>query len=398
MKRWMLVVAVLGIFTGCQNAKHEMSREQSLKRWYTARADVLCGLGGEQLKAGQLDAAAKSAKEAMALDGTCVGARVLLGKVHIEKGQYVQAQQQLRAAKAAEPTSSDICYLLAIAQENNGQLDDALASYREALVLDGNCVDAILAIGEVLAQMGKLDDALAYVEANMKVAGDNPGIYELAGRLATMMRDYDKAQRYCRLACDLDYGNPYYVEALARSQMLGKNYNEAVRTLHKLTANVDYGRRAWVYVMLGDCLLATGRPAEAREQYLRAGEIEPDSPLPWTGLAKASLAMSDTHRASLAAREALKADGVNDEASMVLGYTLVRAGQPDLAVGVLSRAASAHPNDAMLRCLLGQAHAAAGDADRARQCYDAALELEPDNKLARALLGDDGPAGATPAR
>jgi len=386
MKRWMLAAAVLGILTGCQTTDQKALREQSIKRWYTARAEVLCGLGREHLKVGQLDSAAKVGREALALEANCVNAHVLLGKVYIEQGLYAQAESELRAAAELQSSSAEIHYLLGVAQEKAGEMEEALASYRRSLELDSSYTDAILAIGEVLAETDKVEEALAYAETNMKVAGNQPGIYELAGRLATMLKDYGKAEKYYQLATDLDYGNPYYLDALAQSQFMAGHADRAQETLRKLVAIPGHGNRASVHVRLGDCLLATGRAAEARDEYLCAGELAPDNAAAWTGLTRAYLALSDVNRASLAAKEALKADGLNSEASMVLGYALLRSGQIAQAISVLSRAASAHPNDAMLICLLGRAHAAAGNTDQARKCYDAALKLEPGNQLAKTLL------------
>jgi tetratricopeptide (TPR) repeat protein len=281
-------------------------------------------------------------------------------------------------------------YLLGVAQEKGGELESAMASYRKAYELDATCLEAILAIGEVLVEMDEPAEALTYVEQHLKVVQNSPGAFELAGRLAMMLEDYDKAERYCQVARDLDSKNPCYLESLARAQFLGGRYASAVATLEELAVADAYKDRAWVYLMRADCLLALGRPGEAQEACRQASELEPGNPAAWSGLAKAHLAMADFHRAMCAAREAMKLDDTDSTAAMVLGYVLVRDGQAEQAVAVLTPACTANPQDATLRCLLGRAYAAAGNAEGAKECYAAALGAEPDNVLARELAAGAG--------
>jgi tetratricopeptide (TPR) repeat protein len=390
------MLIVLGLLSGCQQQDPKAHKKEVLKKWYDARAEVLCGLGDEDLKVGQLENAAKVANEALAMDKDCVRPRVLLGRVYIEQGQYLLAAKELTTALEAEPSVAEVHYLLGVAQEKSGDLEAALSSYRKALELDSSFTDAILAIGEVLVEMDQVDEALAYIEQNMTVARNQPGIYELAGRLAEMVGDYDKAERYCQLACDLDYTNGCYLESLARAQFRLGRYGPAAGTLEKLTAAPAYKDRAWVYLMKGECLSAMERTLEAHEAYYKASELEPGNRAAWLGLAKTSLTMGDFPRAMGAAREALKLDATDADAAMVLGYVLLRDRQADQALAVLTGAAATHPQDVILKCLLGRAYAASGRGDQARWCYAAAFQIEPDNALVHELLAATAPLAPGP--
>ncbi len=396
MKRWIVAAIVLGVLTGCQQQDPKAHKKEVLKKWYDARAEVLCGLGNEQLKVGQLENAAKAANESLAMDKDCIRARVLLGKVFIEQGQYTSAVRELTAAREAEPAVAEVHYLLGVAQEKSGDLEGALDSYRKALELDSSSTDPILAIGEVLVGMGQVDEALAYIEQNMTVAPNQPGIYELAGRLAEMLGDYDKAEHYCQSACDLDYKNACYLESLAQAQFRTGRYGPAAESLEKLSASPDYKDRSWVYLMRGECLLELGRTEEAREAYYKVSELEPSNITGWLGLAKASLAMSDFPRAMGAAREALKLDATDADAAMVFGYVLLHDRQTARALTVLTGAAAAHPLDVTLKCLLGRAYAASGHEDQARRCYADAFQVEPDNTLVHELLAATAPIAPGP--
>ncbi len=390
MRRWIIAAILLGMLAGC-GQQRKLAREESLKRWYLARAEVLCGLGAEHLKVGQLASAAKAAREALALDANCVGARVLLARVYIEQGEYVLAVRELETAREMEPSSAEVYYLLGVAREQTQQLESALVSYRQALELDPTYVDAVVAAGEVLARMEQPADALAYVEENMPSGLTHPGICELAGRLAMILCDYPKAERYCQAAHDLDYRNTYYLEALARAQFFAGRYDRAAKSLQQLSTTSTHKDRAWVHVMLGECLMAVGRAPEAYEACYRATELAPAMADTWSGLAKASLAMGDSFRAACAAREAMRLDASDPGSAMVLGYALLQTGQAAEALTVLQDATAAHPHDATLTCLLGRAYAAAGQGEQARQCYAAAVEAEPSNVVARELLAQSQP-------
>jgi tetratricopeptide (TPR) repeat protein len=391
MRRWMIGTVLLGVLAGCVQEPPTLAREDLIKRWHVARAEVLCGLGAEHLKVGQLTNAAKAAKEALALDPGCMPARVLLGRVYIEQGEYKLAVDELQAVRDAEPSRAEAHYLLGVALEQLQELDLALASYRQALEVDPKYIEAILAIGEVLAELEQPAEALAYVEEHIPSAPNHPGIYELAGRLAMILCEYDKAERYCQAAHDLDYQNSCYTEALALAQFFAGRYDRAAMSLQQLIAAPTHKDRAWPYVMLGECLLALGQAGEAREAYFRATELGPGNADTWSGLSRASLAVGDFYRAACAAKEAVRLDSSDIGIVMVLGYALLRSGQADEALAVLTEASAAYPDDVTLKCLLGRAYAAAGQREQARRCYVAAVEAEPDNVVARELLAQSLP-------
>lgn len=390
MKRWIVAVVALGMLSGCVQ-QGKTAQEEALKRWSVARSDVLRGLTSEYLKVGQLDSAAKAAKEALTLSPDCADARVLLAKVNIEQGQYEDAARELKVVREARPSDPGVHYLLGVAREKNQELELALASYREALSCAPTYTDAIVAIGEVLAEMQQPADALAYVEENLPSSPNHPGMYELAGRLAMMVTDYDKAERYYQSAHNLDYQNSCYLEALAQAQFSAGHYDRAAASLQELIAAPQYADRAGVHRMLGECLLVLGRPQEAYGAWCRATELDPGVPGSWQGLARAALSQGDFYRAISAAREAVALAPQDIETAMVLGYALLRNGQADQALTVLGAVSAAHPKDATLKCLLGRAYAAEGRNDKARRCYVDAVQAEPDNVVALELLAQSPP-------
>ena len=384
--RAVAIATLLACLAGCGQTSMPDAKKQAYDRWYRLRADMLCGVAREHLKVGLLEKAENKAKEALALDGNFLPAHILSGKIYIEQGRYAAAIEHLNRACEMDPQLAEAVYLLAVAQEKSNCLDEALKNYRYAYHLDNSSLAAVMAAGEVLVAMGKVHEAQLYLDRYMPRAQNDPGMFELAGRLAMMTARYPEAAGFFEQACDLDPKNRHYMEKLARAQFMAGNYTEAKETLEGLTALKEYRPRVWVYVMLGDSCLAAERPDEALRAYQTAGRLDASSPAIWTGMAKANLVIGDSGGAVLAAGRALILDQDNLDASMLLGCALLADRRVQEALRHLIRATGKHPKDPTLWCLLGRAHTAAGSDARAVRCYSTAAGLNPDDRLARALL------------
>jgi len=399
MKKCIVLALAVMFAGGCEswnkiwgkyNRTNDQAKADAAKRWYKARARVICGVGQEHLKVGQLDPAASRAQEALALDSEHVAARMLLGKVYIEQGHYNLAFKELEQAREKLPKSPEVFYLLGVAQEKAGRLEEALVSYRRAHALDGSDLSAVMAAAEVLTAMGRVREAQLYIDSYLSVGGDLPGMFELAGRFAMMRGEHSKAVRFFEQAHDLDHRNLFYRESLAKAQFFASLHAEAAETLESLEKTDSYRDRAWVHSMLGDCYMVLGRFRKACDAYHAATELTPSESGVWVNFARSAMAMNDCSRAILAARQALDLDRDSLDALLVLSYALVRNGQASRAVSALTQGLARHPESVMLRCLLGRAYSAGGNEAEATRCYVAALRVEPDNRFARELLEAQG--------
>ncbi|MDY6913931.1 MAG: tetratricopeptide repeat protein [Planctomycetota bacterium] len=386
MKKWMLAAGLLAVLVGCNMSSVPEARDEAYKRWDHTRAKMLYGVAEEQLKVGQLDQARNKAQEALSLDADYIEARTLLAKVYIEQGHYIMAIAELRKVIENKADLAEAWYLLGVAQEKEGRLTEALASYRRAHALDDSHLAAVIAAAEVMVAMGRIKDAQFYLEGYTHLAGDEVGMYELAARLAMIRRQYDKAAKYYQQALDVDYKNLRYRERMGRAQYFAGQHAQARETFVALLASKQYAAPAWMYTMLGDCYMVENRPFEAQRVYRQASQRSPSAPGVWVNLAKVALSINQPTQAVIAADQALQRDENCLDATLVLGYALLRQMQVSRAIGVLTQATAVHPASGMLQCVLGQAHAAAGDYALAVQCYAKAAKLEPKSTLARELL------------
>lgn len=386
MKRLILIATVVALVGGCGQPTQQEAKVQANARWQQARAAMLYGVALEHLRSGQLDQALTKTQETLVLEPEQVNARLLLARIYIEQGKYPLATAELQRLVEKAPPSADVQYLLGVAHERGGQYEPALAAYRKAQALSAGGVEAVVAQGEVLAQMGKLDEAAALVEAYKSQAGDDPAMFELGGRLAMLRKQPGRSADFYEQACALDPKNRSYAQALAEAQYAAGRHRDAMETLNRLIQDRRQPATGAMHLMLGDCCLALQRPTDARLAYIAARDMEPSSPLPHVGLAKAALAGGDSARAIHAARSALSLDGANRDAKVLLGYALIRESQAAAAAKLLQEAAAERPDDAVIQCLLARAYADCGQKEQARACLGRALELQPASELAGELL------------
>ena len=388
MKKLMTitVILVLGLLAGCNLHHLAKSKTQAYERWYHTRAEMLCAVASEHFKSGQLDKARIKTLEALTLNDQYTEGRLLLGKIYIEQGKYKRAIDELTVLVGAMPESHEVLYLLGVAQERSGLLEEALVSYRRSQALDGSDMSAVKAATEVLVAQGQLRQAQLYIESYISIAGDDQGVYEIAGRLAMMSGDYEKAVARYQYACDLDSENQGYLASLARAQFFARKYHEVVETLNELSESEEHSSTAWVFTMLGDSYMATGRLRNARNAYYRATELAPSDSGAWSNLAKSALAVRDLPRTIQAAKQAMELDSQSTDAALLLGFALLQTGHIPQSLSLLRRAIAMHPNSPELHCVLGRAHRAGGNQTEAMRCYAQALRIDPDNALAMELL------------
>lgn len=386
MKKTIAISAVMLLACGCGQMEQADAKAQLTKRWQASRAQLLFTVAAEQYRVGQVANARAKATEVLALDEGHMGARLLLGKIYIADAMYPQAMEELDKVVARLPEWWEGHYVRGVALERQNKLQQALTAYRKAQALQPSGVEGATACAEVLVALGKLDEARLCVDSYAPRNASDPVLFELGGKIAVMQQDYQAAAGYYQQALELDPRNLHYKQSLATSQYMAGQHDEAIDTLKDLLAGNHCPPRAWMYAMLGECYLAKGRPADARDAFTSACDLAAGSPGPWVGVAKAALGLGDCARAILAARQALTLDSENVEARMVLGYALLRDSQAAGALSVLKPAAVTAPDNAVIHCLLGSAYGKLGQTGEARQCYEAALRADPGNVLAAELL------------
>jgi len=379
---WALAALVLA---GC--GLHNAQKELADQRWRQARAVVNCDLGEKYLKTGELAEAQNAAAEALSLDGKCVPALVLMGRVLMEKGRYVAAEEYFRKAGELAPKRAEIPYLIGAALEKRGKGAEALEAYQKASALDPACDAYVTASAEVLVSLGKCELAFELLDVRLAHSDGELSMLALAGELAMLVGDPDKSAQYYRRCLDMKPGHLGAREGLAKANFFGGHYPAALADLKVIAADkTDGGPASWVYLMIGDCQMAADRPGEARQAYRDAVRVDADDPRVWMALAKASLACDDPAESSSAARKAMALGGDAVEATLVLACAALAGGDAAGAAKLVDRVLKQRPDDPTALCIMGRCRAAQGHVDEAVGFYTRALRADPNRPLARQLM------------
>ncbi|HET6428449.1 MAG TPA: tetratricopeptide repeat protein [Phycisphaerae bacterium] len=379
----LALTALLLAGCGLENTQ----KEQAHQRWSTTRAAVICGVGEQHLKSGDLTKAGDRAAEALSLDEKCMPALVLMGRVQLEKGRYAAAEEQFHKAEALAPRHPDIPYLIGVSLEKRGKFDEALEAYQKAGALAPSNDASVIASAEVLVSSGKCQLALELLEARLERSEDELSMLALAGELAMLVGDPGKSADYYRRCLDLEPGHFGAREGLAKANFFGGHYAAALVDLQAIAADkVGGAPSSWVHLMIGDCHMAGNRPEEARRAYREAVRVDPTDAQIWMTLAKASLACDDPAEAARAARQAMSLGGDAVEATVVLACAALARGDPAAAAKLMERVAEQRGDDPTVLCMMGRCRAAQGRHDEAVRFYTRALRADPDHPLAKQLM------------
>ena len=142
----------------------------------------------------------------------------------------------------------------------------------------------------------------------------------------------------------------------------------------------DCERRHWRHA---EALYVLGDFVHAEAQYRKALEVEPESPLCWTGLGYCRARLGSREDAVDALRRAFSIAPGDRNACAGLYSNLFALERLDEAAIVARRWTEVSPNEADAWNALG---CSVADADEAKRCYLRALELDPEHPLARENL------------
>lgn len=175
-------------------------------------------------------------------------------------------EKKMRVATAQERAENE--YRRAVGLVNQGRNQEAMAVLRGALSEDAAHAGARLALFELLVEQQRLDEAQALVAETLQRDPAQPRLAARLARLQLERGDARGARETLDKAAAAAQGDPEYRAFRAAVLQRLTFHHEAVA---EYQAALRLAPQAGVWWMgLGISLESDGRPAEAREAYLRA--------------------------------------------------------------------------------------------------------------------------------
>jgi tetratricopeptide (TPR) repeat protein len=255
---------------------------------------------------------------------------------------------------AAYPDQWEVLYLSAVLEARDGEFQKARAHLEHSIAQNATYAQSHRALGEALARLGDLQGAKEHLDKAIALGEDAPEVqYDLARVLHTL-GDTNGAEERLHTYLQLKEAQSN------KSQAAGKAES-------------------------ADQEIAAGNAARAVSLYREALASDADEPLLHYKLAKALEKMNDVAGETVELDRAIQLDPKLAEAQNQRGYLAARAGDTIHAKAFFQAAVQASPSYAAAWVNLAATLASESKWQEAKTALDHALEIDPDNALARQL-------------
>jgi tetratricopeptide (TPR) repeat protein len=315
-------------------------------------------------------------------------------RIDLEAGRDEDARAQLAAIGESAAKDPEVQDLLGQAEAILMKVPEARAAFAAARTLDPTFIPALQHEVDLLVRAELTVDALALLDAHREIltqAGSNErGRRALAAllhiRASVLRAQGETAQALAAVDEALANDQSSNDALLLRAQLLGvlgrrQDHEQALLDLHERT-----GGYPGLTEPLGQVLLRKGKLGDL-EQLIGSSLESPDASreILLTGAAL-RLAQARSADAEALAQRVLTRDPTDSRAHLLLGRALIGRGEYGLALDEIE-SAQTRDGDPEVELWLGQALEYNGNPTQARIHYTKALQLEPGNLEASALLG-----------
>ena len=203
-----------------------------------------------------------------------------LGTYYFRRENYKLAIENYQKSIRLDSNFADPYNTLGYCYSNLGKYDNAeksLKKYAELLPQAANPHDSY---AEILMKQGKFDESIKEYQTALSI---DPNFYASFIGLGTnyvFKGNYEKGREQLRKLIDAPNDNYYRntaFEYIAYSYVFEKKYDDAVNELQKSYNQFEMNKNYWdmsqEISMIGDILLESGRPDEARKKYVSSVEL-----------------------------------------------------------------------------------------------------------------------------
>ena len=379
-------------------------------------------LGRVEARSGDLRKAFGNYSRAVELDPGYVPALIQRGQIFVLAKDFEAAAKDAEAALALAPQDPDALMLRAALRKRNGDDAGAEADTNAALAASPGHPAASALLAVMRYERGEKEAAIAALEAGIAAHPEVPALQVLLARYHHETGNVQGAIDTLRALALANPGDAGYQNRLATYLVQQGREDEAEQALRAALAAApeDFARQQALITLLGrrggvDAalsevaalrekndsnalrfaeagLLRAAQRAEPAEQTYRdiieaSGGQGPDAIKARNALA-AMLAAERADEAAVLIAAVLEESPTEPDALQLRAALALRNGQPDQAIGDLRTVLSEYPDRVAAQRLIGQAHAAKGEAALAQDAFEQAVRMAPSDPTAYLQLAE----------
>lgn len=272
--------------------------------------------------------------------------------------------------------------MMAGVYETRGEFNQAIAQYNEVLKLDQSCSRAHLRLGAIYIKENNLTNAIKALDLAVKYDPEALEPRYLLVLVYSLQKKYDlvnqEYEKFLRLASQADPANVYLYKELGTVYLQQGNLEAAEKTYKLLIAAEPKNSQA--HLMLGTIYEKQGKKDTAIAEFKAAIDSNPDDHLALNALgylyAEEGINLSE---AEILVRKALEFEPNNGAYLDSLGWVHFKKEMLDMAIEELGRAVTMM-DDPVIYEHLGDAYLKKGDRKKAKDNWQQALRLNPEQK------------------
>jgi tetratricopeptide (TPR) repeat protein len=324
---------------------------------------------------------------ALVLDPQLGQAQVLRARVRVQMGEPEAALEELAAAVKRQPGDGQLRLAYARLLVELGQVEAARSQFHTLARQEPDNPEILFPLALLALEAEQPGDAERYLRRLLELGSHQQEAWYYLGQLAETRAEHEQAlDWYSRVEPDAQHWLEIQVR-MAHLEARLDRMAEARARLQDLRAR-DPGTTLRLFLEEGVILTRAGQHAEALALYNRVLQVHPDNDdlLYARALAAERLDRLDIAEADL--RGILERNPDDARTLNALGYTLAdRTERYQEALEFIQRAAALEPDDPAIIDSLGWVHFRLGNLEQAREHLQRAYALQRDGEIA-AHLGE----------
>ena len=357
--------------------------------------DALRSLATLAKARGDLDGLSRYAQQIITAQPQAADGYLLKGFADIshQPPQIDQAQHDAEEALKRAPQSPAPYVQLGNVQMAQKHFSEAEKFYQQALEKDPSSSDGLFSLMHLYAYQKNYDKAIAAANAQIVKSPKNSSFYELlAVALLEGKNDYAGAESNLRKALELDKNNVDAIEKLGKVLVQEKQPDQAL-ALYTQAAK-DHPSEVRFTILSGELYESKQNWDQAQAMYQQALNVSPDNPLASNNLAFLILQHGGNIDVALnLAQTARRGMSNSPNAADTLGWAYYKKGIYQSAITQFQEAIRMNEknggtDDAEFHVHLGLAYQGANQLSLARQQFEKAVKLSPENAEARKALAE----------